>query len=350
MKQTRITIKDIAKEFGVAVSTVSRALHNSNEVSDELKKNICDYAAAHHYQPNMLATSLRNCRVERTKTIGVIIPKFVHYFFSCVLSGIETTASHQGYSIMVAQSDEAYENEKKIMQRFNAARVCGVIVSLAKDTKQYDHFQELLNIKVPIVFYDRICTELKTSRVVVDDYAGAFEAVDYMIKTGCRRVAFLGSVMTLEIAKNRCNGYKDALLKNHIKIDERLIMQCDKQGDAHLLLPKLLLDKDRPDALFAINDDIAFEALQVCRELNLDVPKDVSICGFSNSTITKVCNPQLTSVEQRGYDVGVEAAKILINNAENKDEDIKIKNKIIETTLVVRGSTLPMPLNDNDEN
>ena len=279
MSKPQITIKDIARELGVSPSTVSRALKDNPDISQETREAIHKYAREHNYKPNALALNLRT---SRSNTIGVIIPQLVHHFFSCVLSGIEETASQAGYNILVAQSNEKYEQEVKIVHSFLAARVCGVITSLAKDTSQYDHYQELLDNNIPIVFYDRICTGINTERVVVDDYAGSFSAVEYMIQTGCKRIFFYSAAPHLEISKNRRNGYLDAMKKYKIPV--------------------------------------------------------VSICGFTDGAIAQSTDPKLTTIEQHGEEVGKSAIHILIDKIEDNPNS-KSTNKIVRTNLVVRGTT-----------
>ena len=191
---TSFTMKDIARELGVSVATVSRALKDSPRISTEQKERIKKFAREHNFYPNLTAEQLRHNRVKPSNIIGVIIPQIAHYYFSTILSGIEEQARIRGYNIMVAQSEERYDLEKRICEHFMKNRVCGVIVSQAKDTVEYDHFQKLANMGVPLVFYDRICTGINASRVVVDDYMGAFTAVTHLIETGCRRIAFYGAL------------------------------------------------------------------------------------------------------------------------------------------------------------
>ena len=224
-------MKDIAREFGISVATVSRALKNSPRISAERRAAIQQYAQEHHFTPNVIAESLRHSRVQPVKVIGVIIPEFTHFYFSSVLAGIEEEASAHGYRIMVAQSNEQYEREVRICQSFYENKVCGIIVSQAKDTHQYEHFQRLMDAGLPLVFYDRICTGVNASRVVVDDYMGAYNAVTHLIQTGCRRIVYYGSQMNLEISKNRFNGYKDALLKHGLPFDINLTRYCDNRQD-----------------------------------------------------------------------------------------------------------------------
>lgn len=337
--KTPLTMKDIARELGVSVATVSRALKNSPRISPERRGAIQQYAREHDFTPNVLAESLRHSRVQPVKLIGVIVPEFTHFYFSSVLAGIEEEASSRGYRIMVAQSNEQYEREVRICQSFYENKVCGIIVSQAKDTKRYDHFERLMDAGVPLVFYDRICTGVNASRVVVDDYMGAYNAVSHLIETGCTRIAFYGSAPTLEISKNRFNGYKDALLKNGLHYDESLTRICDNRADAEMITPELLKTDAPPNGFFAVNDDTAIGILYTAKRMGFRVPEDVSICGFTNGQRAIACDPMLTTVEQRGVKVGEEAADILIDQVEGKIPRDKTERRIVRTRLVVRGTT-----------
>ncbi|MBQ9186606.1 MAG: LacI family DNA-binding transcriptional regulator [Prevotella sp.] len=334
-----LTMKDIAREFGISVATVSRALKDSPRISAERRAAIQQYAKEHNFTPNMIAESLRFSRVQPLKVIGVIIPEFTHFYFMSVLAGIEEEAAARGYRVMVAQSDERYEREVKICQSFNENKVCGVIVSQAKDTRKYNHFQQLLDNGVPLVFYDRICTGINASRVVVDDYMGAFNAVSYLIETGCRRIAYYGAPMNLEIAKNRFNGYKDALLKHGLKFDPSLTFICDNRTDAETITPEVLKAEKRPTGFFAVNDDTAIGILYTAKRLGFKVPEDISICGFTNGQRAVACDPMLTTVEQRGKRVGEEAASILMDQVEGHIDPNKVVKRVIRTRLIVRGTT-----------
>ena len=338
-EKTTLTMKDIAREFGISVATVSRALKDSPRISAERRAAIQQYAREHNFTPNMIAESLRHSRVQPLKVIGVIIPEFAHYYFSSILSGIEEEASARGYRIMVAQSNEQYEREVKICQSFYENKVCGIIVSQAKDTHQYDHFQRLIDSGVPLVFYDRICTGVNASRVVVDDYMGAFNAVTHLIETGCTRIAFYGSAMTLEISKNRYNGYKDALLKHGIQPNQELIRFCDNRTDAEAITPELLSTDNPPNGFFAVNDDTAIGILYTAKRMGFRVPEDISICGFTNGQRAVACDPMLTTVEQRGIKVGEEAVVILIGHVEGTIPLDKAEKRIVRTRLIIRGTT-----------
>lgn len=332
-------MKDIARKFGVSVATVSRALNDNKRISEPTRKAIQAYALEHGFYPNIIGEQLRHSKVKNTHIIGVIVPQFVHYYFATILSGIEEEANARGYYIMVAQSNEKYEREVEICRNFYKSRVCGVIVSQAKDTVRYDHFQRLIDNGIPLVFYDRISTGVDSSRVVVDDYMGAFTAVSHLVDTGCRRIAFYGAPLTLEISKNRLNGYKDALLKHGIKIDESLICYCDNRTDAEAITPQILQRDDRPDGFFAVNDDTAIGILYTVKRMGIRVPDDIGICGFTNGYRAIACDPMLTTVEQRGFQVGEEAANILIQQVEGLIPKNKVERRVVRTKLIVRGTT-----------
>lgn len=332
-------MKDIARELNVSVATVSRALKNSPRISKEKREQIKAYAEEHMFTPNILAESLRNSRIRPTKIIGVIIPEFTHFYFSTILSGIDAEAAKRGYSLMVAQSGEQYEKEVEICKRFFDNKVCGVIVSQAKDTKKYDHFERLMSTGMPLVFYDRICTGINANRVVVDDYQGAFNATKHLIETGCRHIAYFGSPANLEISKNRYNGYRDALLQNGLVVNPDFAKVCDNMNDAELVAKDILEQESVPDAFFAVNDETAIGILTTAKRMGYRIPQDLSICGFTNSSQATVCDPMLTTVEQRGMDVGREAASILIDKVEGIIPAEKVEKRIVRTRLIERGTT-----------
>ena len=338
-EQQPITMKDIARDLGVSVATVSRALNNSSAISRQRREMIQTYAREHNFTPNILAKDLRNTKTKPVSLIGLILPEVVHHYFASVLDGVENEARRRGYRILVGQSHEDFEREVELCQSFYESRVCGIIISLAKNTKEYDHFRELQQRGLPIVFYDRICHGINASRVVVDDYQGAFNAVEHLISTGCRRIAFFGSPMHMEISKNRYNGYKDALLKHGLPIDEHIVRICDNREDAERITPELMLAPERPDAFFAINDDTAIGILRTVKRSGLRVPEDISVCGFGDGFRAKASDPQLTTVNQLGQEVGREAAGLLIDEVEGILPADKVNKRIVRTKLIVRGTT-----------
>lgn len=336
---TPITMKDIARAMGVSIATVSRALKNSPNISKEKRERIQAYAREHEFTPNFIAESLRTSKTKPVKIIGVIIPEYTHYYFSSILSGIDMEASARGYSLMVAQSGEEYENEVRICQKFYESKVCGVIVSQAKDTNIYTHFEKLISAGIPLIFYDRICTGVNASRVVVDDYQGTFNAIKYLIDSGCRHIAYFGAPQNLEISKNRYNGYRDAMLQGKLEINPEFVKVCDNRKDAEIVTREMLEKEVVPEAFFAVNDETAIGILTTAKRMGYRIPQDISICGFTNSSQSTACDPPLTTVEQRGVEVGRQAANILIGKMEGLYTKDSIEKRIVRTRLVTRQST-----------
>ena len=335
MKKTQITIKDIARALNISPSTVSRALKNHPDISQYTKDSVNKYAKDFHYVPNALALSLR---MSKNNTIGVIVPEIIHYFFSSILSGIEQVANQEGFNVILCQSSENYEKEIRNTKALISTRVSGVLASLSKHTTNYDHFQEIIDSDIPLVFFDRICIGIITDRVVVDDYSGAFAAVEYLIQTGCKRIAFYSSPLHLEISKNRKNGYLDALRKYSVPIDESLIRVCDTREDAIIITPEILDRPNRPDGFFAINDHCAAGILYSVKLANLRIPEDVSIFGFSDGELAKACDPMLSTVEQHGFEMGKNAASLLLDKINGVTHG-QYTNKIVKTNLIIRGTT-----------
>lgn len=333
------TMKDIAEHFGVSIATVSRALNGSNRVNQEKREAICDYARANNFYPNDIAKSLRNSRRMPVKVIGVIVPEFTHYYFSTILNGIEAAASKRDFRIIATTSRESYEREVQLCQMFEAHQVCGVIVSQAKETNHYEHFQSLIDRGIPLVFYDRICNGINASIVVVDDYQGAFLAVAHLAATGCKRIAYYGMHGNTVLGRNRYNGYRDALLKAGLQPDPSLTFVCDNREEAEKITPNILKRDDHPDAFFCVNDDTAIGVLYTAKHMGFKVPDDISVCGFTNGERAIACDPQLTTVEQRGSKVGEEAANILMDKVEGISPKEKIEKKVVRTRLIIRQST-----------
>ena len=339
MAKSTLTIKDIAKALNISASTVSRALNNNPDISAKTIKMVQDYAKEHKYTPNTLALSLR---LQRSNIIGVIIPELANHFFSSVLSGMETVAEAEDYLVIVCQSSENFEKEKRNVKTMINSRVCGVLVSMAKTTTEYDHFKELIASDIPLVFFDRICTGIDSEKVVVDDYSGTFSAVEYMIQTGCRRIAFFHAPLNLEISKNRRNGYVDALVKYGLPLDENTVRMADTKQLGYKEAIDLLQSKDRPDAFMAMNDNTASGILLAAKQLGLKVPEEVSIFGFSNSNISQDTDPMLSSVDQHPQKVGEEAMKLILERVKDEPRS-DTKNRVVRTSLVLRETTRKLP-------
>ncbi|MRT93677.1 LacI family DNA-binding transcriptional regulator [Ancylomarina sp. 16SWW S1-10-2] len=336
MRSGQVTIKDIAKELGISASTVSRALKDHPDISVKTKEAVNALAKAWHYKPNAVALSLRS---SKSNVIGVIIPEIVHHFFSSVISGIEKIAHVSGYNVMIFQSNESYMRELDNTQALLSSRVEGVLVSMSKETQDLDHFRELRRNGIPIVFFDRICNELSSDNVIVDDFAGAFSAVQYLIDTGCKRIAHLSAPQHLLLGQNRLKGYSQALHKNKLPFDESLVIKCDNFDEAKELVPSLLTLPELPDAIFAVNELTAAGALSVVKKAGLRVPEDISIIGFTDGIVSRVTDPALTTLEQHGHEVGLKATELLLERISGGNMDYEPVTRVVKTSLVVREST-----------
>jgi LacI family transcriptional regulator len=336
MHKGQITIKDIAKELGISPSTVSKALKGHHDISSSTKQSVRELAEKWNYKPDQVALSLKS---GLSKTIGVIVPEIVHYFFSTVIGGIEDLAFDSGYHVMFCQSSESYAREVKAVETLLSNRVDGILVSVSKVTENFDHFRKIQDNGIPLVFFDRICDEIDTDRVVVDDESGAYDAVSHLIAVGCKNIVHLSGPPNLLLGKNRKDGYLRALREHNMPIDENNIIRCDSMADATLVVPQLLKRACTPDGFFAVNDLTAAAAMKIITDMEYNVPEDIAVVGFTSGLISDITNPTLTSVEQHGYLIGKEAVRLLIDRLEKK-HDFPLQTKIIKTKLVVKGSTL----------
>lgn len=329
------TIVDIARKLGVSPSTVSRALGNHPDIRQETKEQVRRIAEELRYSPNPIAQSLKS---SRTTTIGVIVPEIKHDFFSSAISGIEEIAYQSGYTIIVCQSNESYEREVVNTNALMHHRVAGVIVSISQNTKSSDHFHDLLKRRIPLVFFDRVCDDVPASKVVIDDYRSAFNAVAHLIQRGYRRIAHLAGPKELGICKKRLGGYVDALKQSQLQLRSEFVRYGGlHEEDGYTSMDALLQGSNIPDAIFAVNDPVAIGAFQRIKEAGLKIPTEIAIVGFSNNKITSLVDPPITTVDQPSFEMGRSAAKILISTIE--DGTIEPTTLVLDANLIVRGST-----------
>jgi len=334
--KAHVTIKDLARELDISPSTVSRALKDHPDISPETKQLVQDLAKKLNYVPNLLAQGLRK---SKSTTIGIIVSELVHFFFSTVISGIENVAYAHGYNVIICQSAENYEREVIDTKAMWNSRVDGMIVSLSKETTNYEHFQELLDDGLPIVFFDRVTDSLEASQVVVDDYVGAYNATELLISKGCRHIAHLAGPDNLDISKNRKQGYLDAMQKHGLTIDPELIIPCLEGTPEEGKLKSSILYQEHPeiDAFFGTNDMAALGAILAMQELGIDVPGQVKVVGFSDWQLSNLIKPRLTTVSQAGFEMGQAAAELVLNQIEGKSTTIT--KKVIATKLIERETT-----------
>lgn len=336
MHKGQVTIKDIAKELGISPSTVSKALKGHPDISLSTKKAVKELVEKWNYKPDPIALSLQS---GQSKTIGVIVPEIIHYFFSTVIGGIGDLAYDSGYQVMFCQSNESYEREVNAVETLLSNRVDGILVSITKMTEKFDHLKKIQKAGIPLVFFDRICNEIESDRVVVDDEEGAYKAVKHLISMGCRNIVHLSGPPNLMIGKGRKEGYIRALKENNYPVLDSNIIRCDTAEEARLIIPGFLSGKDVPDGFFAVNDLTAAETMKIVKQYGFNVPKDIAIVGYTSGQIASLTDPPLSSVDQHGYIIGREAIKLLIDRLE-KDYNAPFQTKIIKTELVINGSSL----------
>ncbi len=332
----QVTIKDIAEKLGISVSTVSRALKDHPDISLKTRQAVKELAKLLGYKPNLIALNLKH---SKTNTIGLIVPEVEHHFFSKIINGIEEVAYENNYNVLVVQSNESYMREVLNTQTLIANRVDGVLVSFSKETQDYSHFQQMVDYEIPMVFFDRVIENFHADGVVVDDYSGAFSAVNHLISKGCRRIAIYSSPQHLLIGKNRFEGYKDALEKNGLTFNKNLVYACDTIDSAMKISRSVLKKQDRPDGIFAVNDLTAIGVMKVAKHLGIRVPEDLKVVGFENSRSSTISEPELTSVDQFGYNLGKKSAELLLKRIKEGTYDYEPVRLKLKTELIVRGSS-----------
>lgn len=328
------TIKDIARELGVAVSTVSRALQNHPDISEPTKHLVRECAKRLNYKPNLMASNLRT---SKNNTIGVMVPELNHHFFASILDGIEQVANEHGYTILICQSRENTHKEQQDLETLLHSRVAGMLLAISKETAQLQHLHEVLDSNVPLVLYDRPCPSVPCDQVVCDDYAGAFAAVDHMVKTGCRRIMYFSSPMQLEVAHRRYQGWRDALTQHNLFCGAENIVTCDTREQAIQLLPEIMQSDNRPDAIFCVNDHCASGVLFAAQKLGIKVPDELSICGFSDAPLATMTSPMLSTVGQDGAEIGRRAMQRLLERLNGDTSNSH--TEMVTTSLILRGTT-----------
>lgn len=338
MKKSRTTITDIAKELGISPSTVSRALNNHPAISERTRKAVVKLARKKNYQPNLLALHLLQ---KKTNTIGVIVPEITSYFFSSIINGIQDYVNSLGVNMIIGQSNESYEEEKSIVQTFTSINVDGFLISPSSESKRNDHLEMLVDGNIPLVIFDRDCIGIEVDKVFVDEYSGAKQAVEYLIQTGCRRIAHIGGPQTLSTARHRLRAYKDALQKHGLHILEEYMIEADGFAPEHGIEPskKLLALPQPPDAIFTINDGVAIGSMYVIKEAGIQIPHEISVIGFDDDPHSSYFKPSLSTVWQPTYEMGMLAARMLMKRINSNNELSKFRTETLFPELVIRGSS-----------
>lgn len=332
-----INIKELARELKLSVSTVSKALHDSYEISDKTKIRVHKTATRLNYVPNPYASSLRG---KRSKNIGVVIPEVADSFFSFALNGIESVAKEKGYHVLICLTHESFEYEKKILQEFQGGRVDGVLMSISGETCHSNHVNDLIASGIPLIFFDRVCEEVDTAKITTDDFESGYKAAEHLIHQGCDRLAFLSISKSLSINHKRLEGYFKSLKDHNLKADKKNVVLCGNNAKQNYpIIKSLLLQKNKPNGVVASVEKLTTPLYKACVALKLKIPDDVKIVCFSNLETASILNPSLTTITQPAFEMGKAAATLLFKVLAKSSFNLKKESIVIPSRLVIRRST-----------
>ncbi|MDX2301461.1 MAG: LacI family DNA-binding transcriptional regulator [Microscillaceae bacterium] len=337
MQGEQYTLKDLAKALNLSVSTVSRALRNHPDVNEITRKKVQEFAEAVEFQKNPLALSLLK---HRTNAIGVIVPEIANYFFSQVIYGIQKVAYQSGYNVLICVSEESMEKEVAITRHLVNSRVDGLLVAISAETHQYDHFNFVHRKDIPLILMDRITDQVPASTISTNNYEASFEAVEYLIQTGCRRIAHIAGPKLLSVTNQRLQGYLDALRKHHLSPEKNWIQYGGFSQEDGINCTRILWESTpRPDAIFAINDRAAIGAMRFLKEKKILIPQEISVIGFNNNPMGEIIEPALSTVAQPQFEMGELAAKLLIEQIHQQAKGYTLQHLSLPSQLTIRKST-----------
>ena len=336
--KSKATLKQIAKELGVSVSTVSKALNGSPEISEPTKQRVQEYAKLKNYKPNVIGLSLKN---RKTKTIGVIIPNILNSFFAKVFTGIEKIADEKGYKVITCISNESLEKEINILEMLSNGTIDGFILSISKEAQklqQFDHLKAIINDGTPMVMFDRIADEVHCDKVIVDDYESAINATNHLLNTGCKNIALFTTIKQLSVANFRKQGFYKAFEQKGLKVNEKLIILTDSADEFDIRVTDFF-EKNNVDAVFALDEHSAATAMKMGLKKGLKIPEELSVIGFADGVWSRRMTPSLSTVSQHGPEIGEVATRLLIDQLEKKEETLTFSTTTIKTELRQRDST-----------
>lgn len=337
--KTKATLKEIAKELGVSTSTVSKALSDSPEISEQTKRKIKEFAKLKNYKPNSVAKNLKS---KKSFTIGVVLPNILNPFFAKVFSGIEQFANSKGYNLITCTSNESIEKERQMLEMLDNGSIDGFVIALAEETQKLnnlDHLNDIIRGGTPIVLFDRIAPELKCDKVIVDDKESGEKAAQYLIDIGCKKIALLSTIDNLSVGKLRAEGFLNKLKLNNINVKSDLILLTDNEQEFDSSVERVLSFK--PDAIFALDEHASVMSLRMAVKNGFKIPEEISIIGFADGVWSKRLIPSLSTISQHAPEIGQKAAELIINRIEEKvdSESQRIyKTEIIKTELRKRDS------------
>tara|TARA_R110000868_G_scaffold378166_3_gene643569 strand:- start:207 stop:1229 length:1023 start_codon:yes stop_codon:yes gene_type:complete len=338
MKEKKVTIIDVAKRLGVATSTVSRALQDHPTISQKTKNLVRKTVEEMNYSPNNVAASLRK---GKGNTIGVIVPKINSNFISNCIFGIESITYPSGYSLIICQSNENFEKEVDNIKALINSQVSGILMSFSNETYNSNHLKLITDSDIPLVLFDRVDNSSDIDCIINDDYQISKNVIDHLSEKGYKNIAFISGPTNLSVYKDRLNGFEDGMSKNNLKIKKEWVFQGIKtKEEARSITVNLFNnDNERPDAIFCTSDTLALGTINALKEMNINIPDDVGVVGYSNDTFSEIISPSLTSIEQSPQEIGSNAAKILINIIDSENVDHAKKSLVIKSKLIVRDST-----------
>jgi LacI family transcriptional regulator len=333
-----ITIYDIARELNISATTVSRGLQDHPTISKKTKKKILDLAEQMGYRSNHFARSLRN---QKTNTFGIIVPRLNSHFMSSVIAGIENAANEQGFSLLIAQSSESSVKEAASARTMFDSRVDGLLVSLAVDTTDLSHFDSFFKKNIPVIFFDRVQQHESSVNILIDNRQAAYNVTRHLIDQGCRRIMHITAPTVQNVYKDRLKGYKEALSEHKIKFREDYVLITNLSQEAGTEAAKTIGKmKPLPDGIFVANDSCAVGCMLALKEQGIRIPQDIAFAGFNNDPVTKVIDPNLTTINYSGYEMGQVAARHLINHVRDVSFVSSTNTIILRSELIVRASSL----------
>lgn len=336
-KEKEVTIYDLARQLNISIATVSRALKDDPVVSKKTRKKIFDLAEEMGYRSNHFARNLRN---QRTDTIGVIVPRLNSYFMSTVIAGIENVANSEGYNLIISQSSESAQKEMNSARTMFNNRVDGLLVSLAYDTEDISHFYSFYKKNIPIIFFDRVAEKDRCTNVLIDNRKAAYEATRHLIQQGCKRIAHITAIPKRNVYSERLEGYKKALAAFDLPYtDDLLIIGNLSQEAGSLAAEQILAMNPRPDGVFVANDNCAVGCLLGLKQAGIQIPQEIAVVGFNNDPVAKVVEPNLTTINYPGYEMGEMAARNLINHLNGIAAITSTNTILLRSELIVRGSS-----------
>ncbi len=342
----KVTLKQLARELNLSISTVSKSLKNDPEISEKTINRVHELADFYNYKPNALAVSLKS---NKTKTIGIILPEILNHFFAKALFGIEQQASNSGYKIVTCITNESYKKEVEYVEMLNYSSVDGFIIALSQETQvlnEFDHYKVLKRESVPVVMFDRVSDEIDCDKVIVDDKEASRNAIQYLIDSGCKKIAVVTTISELSVAKLRFEGAREAVSQNskvsliELEVKDTIIDITNEDSNHAEIEIENFLKKNEVDAVLGLDETAAAITISTSHKLGYKIPEDISVIGFTDGLLSKHSYPKLTTVSQHAEELGAKAAQILIDQLDNFEDNYKTKTEVVKTSLIVRNSTM----------